>query len=266
MGKNFKTGLVPTPRHRLAAALWAGSYLATLPKPPANRVYTNKVKDWCMCGNDQYGDCVVAEESNYKRLISTATGAPEVEIPSQNTINWYFAATGGRDEGMNIEDCIVRMATVPMVDQNNKQHFDGKPGAIDYTNQREVQSAIQYFKGIKIGVAAGQLQNTQAGSQNGWVLSGASQDSQIDHCVGLYGYGSASYLAHACGLSSTPSPLSPTEFCVLMYTWGTIGIVDWQSLQNIIGEAWVRITDEDRGDAASWDKVAAKEYGVITGK
>ena len=261
----FKRGLVPTPRHRLAAALWAGSLLKKMPVPPTNRAFTHKVHDWCMCGNDTYGDCVVAEESNYKKLISTATNASEVEISSQETVNWYFAATGGQDTGMDIETAIVRMATVPLVDVNNRQHFDGKPGAIDFTNQTEVMRAIQYFKGIKIGIAADQLENTQAGYSNGWVLTGATQDTNYDHCVGLYGYGDASYLAFACGLTSTPQPLTPHEFCVLMYTWGTIGIVNWKSLQNICGEAWVRITDPDRGDAVTWTPVAEQEYGLITG-
>ena len=32
----------------------------------------------------------------------------------------------------------------------------------------------------------------------------------------------------------------PTGLCYAMFTWGSIGIVDRQSLMNITGEAWVR--------------------------
>ena len=32
----------------------------------------------------------------------------------------------------------------------------------------------------------------------------------------------------------------PTGLCYAMFSWGSIGIVDRQSLMNITGEAWVR--------------------------
>ena len=32
----------------------------------------------------------------------------------------------------------------------------------------------------------------------------------------------------------------PPGLCYAMFTWGSIGIVDRQSLMNIMGEAWVR--------------------------
>jgi hypothetical protein len=39
-------------------------------------------------GNDQYGICVTAEESNHWRAWSTAMGYPIIDIPTATVISW----------------------------------------------------------------------------------------------------------------------------------------------------------------------------------
>ena len=64
-----------------------------------------------------------------------------------------------------------------------------------------------------------------------------------NHCASLCGYGPLAALVdlferHGVDVN-LPSGM-PTGLCYAMFTWGSIGIVDWQSLMNITGEAWVR--------------------------
>jgi hypothetical protein len=135
---------------------------------------------------------------------------------------------------------MTTMETAGMPDVSNVMHCDGSHSAVDYTNQAELKAAIYTCKSVKIAVAANQLENVVNGA-NGWFLFGARKDSSIDHCVELAGYGTAKYLAQLCGVT-LPKGINPNEFSVLLVTWGTCGIVGWQSLQNIMveSEAWVR--------------------------
>ena len=259
-GRKVCMGCIGTPRHQLAKAYYAFRRAPPLPDPPDNFDGTGGVKDWDMAGNDSYGDCVTAEEANFKRCIGKVTGADEVEIPTTNVINW--AKRHGFLNGANLDDVLNAMQIAGLVDSSGVEHKDGSHGTIDWTDQREFKLSVQYFKGLKIAVGASQLLQV-VGDGNGWVLNGARSDQTADHCVGIYGYGKASFLATVCGLPNVPAGLDPNTFCVLLYTWGTIGIVTWASSLAITSEAWVRITDPDRGDKATWDVEANDDFTAI---
>lgn len=240
----YARGLKPTPRHKLAAARSAVERLKDV-SPPDN--FATVCEDYDMAGNDQYGDCVTAEEVNAKKAYSVAMGGPEIEISGNEAVNW--ARAHGVLDGANIADVLSMMQTDPLTDVSGKSRPDGPHAAIDWTSQDQIKAAIYTDKVVKIGVAADQLQesvSTTAGS-SGWILFNAKVDTNVDHCTGLHGYGTASWLiellARALGTPMLiPEGLSPDAFCVLMYTWKTVGIVEWKSLQSIMvmGEAWVR--------------------------
>lgn len=260
-GRQVCLGCKPTPRHRLAKAPWAFRRAPVLPPPPPDCDGTGGVKDWNMYGNDQYGVCVTAEEGNAKKCVSLATGADEVNIPTENLVSW--ASRHGFLNGAYLDEVLDKMGVSGIPDANGIEHRDGAHGTIDWTDKQEFMQAVQYFKTIKIAVSANQLLQV-VGNSNGWVLHKAYVDHSADHCVGIYAYGSAEFLAKLCGLTSVPNVLDPKEFCVLLYTWETIGIVTWQAFLAITSEAWVRITDPDRGDAEVWDKVAAEHFAAIS--
>ena len=130
-------------------------------------------------------------------------------------------------------------------------------------NQTEVMQALVQFKTLKIGCASSALQQV-VGNDNGWFLTGTCQDGNEDHCVGIYDYGTAAFLANAYGVS-VPAGVDPNTFCLGLCTWGTIGVIDWQSFLNITGESWVRENDPDRADAAEWDLEAASAYSDVSG-
>jgi hypothetical protein len=115
--------------------------------------------------------------------------------------------------------------------------LDGPYSAVNFADRPTLCNALT--KGpVKIGVAAGQLQNVVNGS-NGWFLTNARPDSNEDHCTGLCGYGPISWLAQQLAVP-VPEGIDGTKFGYLFFTWSTIGIIDEPSLYNITGEAWLR--------------------------
>jgi hypothetical protein len=228
-------GCIPSPRHRLARAVWVGSRLRDVIPPPN---FATVCKDYDIAGNADYGDCVSAEESNAKKAYSVALSAPEVEIPGSTVVTW--ARKHGFLNGANLDDVLTAMQTEGMIDASGTVHCDGPHLAVDWTSPQELAAAIYTYKTVKIAVAANQLEKA-VGNSNGWTLLKASADPNSDHCVGLHGYGSLSYLCGLLGVS-VPAGQDPTQLCFLLYTWATVGIVSNPALQAIMagGEAWVR--------------------------
>jgi hypothetical protein len=263
----YKRGCIASSPERLIRSHWAGRKLMTahdtnvLPAPPTNIDCTGGVRDLDIYFNDSYGCCVGSEEMEYLKFCGPATSGVEVSIPDANAMQWFRSF--GCLDGANIEDAMVYRQTHGAVDAQGAAHCSGKHGSIDFTNQLEVQLALQYFRSMKIGIAAGQVQSV-CNDKNGWYLGNARRDQDIDHCVGIYGCGEVGFLASLFPSNSIPSGVDPKSFGLLMYTWATLGIIDWASFKAITGEAWVRITDPSRGDAPAWDMVADTDYTQVT--
>ena len=226
------TGAKPSPRAKLAAA---PRYKATGPTPAQFAVIPATLSMW---GNDSYGDCVPAEEAFAKAAYSTgyATGLPPAElfISESEVISW--ASAHGFLNGASLTDVMDAMAAGGMT-SGTTTYNDGPYSAIDWTNSASLCNAITVGP-VKIGVAAGQLQNT-VGSSNGWIALNFRQDQNIDHCVSLSGYGSLAYCCSACGVT-VPAGVDPKQLCYLLFTWDTVGIINQASLNAICGEAWLR--------------------------
>ena len=107
--------------------------------------------------------------------------------------------------------------------------------------------AIANVGPVKIGVASANLASGPQGQVTpgtiGWAIYGLPTGRPENHCASLCGYGPLAALVdlferHGVNVN-LPSGM-PTGLCYAMFTWGSIGIVDRQSLMNITGEAWVR--------------------------
>jgi hypothetical protein len=271
-----RTGLIPSTRQQLAKARYAFRSLGGLDPPPAAVYNGAGVKFWDMGGNgpafptdlsytgQPVGDCVACMIANGKKALTTSNGAPEIDIPAVNTVSWYFGQTGGQDIGLNIPDAMTAFQTTGMADASGKIRIGGPNAVIDWSNETELRQAIALFKIVALGVAADQLQQA-AGETSGWTLTGAQHDPNLDHCVFLLGYGAPSYLAGQLGVPM-PGGLNPSGIYYALYTWATVGIVDFSSVRAITGEAHIFETDPDRGDAAAWDTLAANDYALLTGQ
>lgn len=224
------TGAVPTPRHRL---LGAEPFRIRGSTPAQFSVIPSQLSMW---GNSQYGDCVSAEEAYYKAVASVFAGLPEVFISESVVIAW--ARQHGVLNGADLLQVIKMQAQSGFSQGGNTYGDVGNPVGVDYTNQDVLFNAISQGGAVKIGVAANQLQGS-VGSKNGSFLTGFRRDNNEDHCVALSGFGTFDYLAKSLGVS-VPSNLNPSTVGCHLYTWDTINIIDFPSMMNITGEAWLR--------------------------
>ena len=218
-------GARPSPRHRLAAARphqifgITSAQVIWLPR---------KLSFW---GNQVDGDCCTAEEACQK-----GTGTSGVFIPDDVVIAWATknGVLNGAELTQVIDDMMQSGFTV-----NGTTYGDGEPSAVDWTNEDILQNAISQGP-VKLGVAADQLEGTVPDPPtNGWYATGYSSDNNLDHCTGLQGFGPVGWLASQIQCSS-PSSVDMSTELYAMFTWNSIGFIDFASLQAICGEAWLR--------------------------
>lgn len=223
MASTFLRGAIPTPRHKLAAAMPH----RLLFSPPAQ--FAIVPKQLSMWGNDVDGDCVTAEEAFAKACYS-----PEIFIPEAAAVAW--ATANGYLNGAELTDVMKTMATAGFV-VGQQTYDDGPYTSVDYSTESILQSAIAQGP-VKIGIDADALPST-AGNKQGWSAFGGTpeQFTNEDHCVSLCGYGPVAWLAQQLGVAvPTGAPASG----YLLFTWSSIGIVDHAWIMSTCGEAWLR--------------------------
>jgi len=210
------------PRHRARAGI-PTTY------PPA---VGYKLDIW---GNDTYGDCVSAEEAAKLSIYSVNAGFPGVFVDPQTLIKW--ARQHGYLNGADLSTVMDSMIKDGIQATDGKTYHDGPYESVDWKDDASLSSAI-YTGPVKIAVSANQLERSVSG-QNGWIATGYRRDPFTDHCVSLVGYGTMQELCSLMGVS-LPQGVGPTTRSYLLFTWGTIGIIDQASMVNITDEAWVR--------------------------
>ena len=222
-------GAIPSPRHRLASAR---PFEAAVPPPDEFINLPSQVNAW---GNTQFGDCVTAEEFASKAVASVQGGWPELYWPEQAAIDW--ARAHGVLNGAVITDVLDMMVQDGIVGPDGTTYHDGPHLAVDWTNLDTLKAAI-YQGPIKIGVDATPYEHAVGGS-NGWIILGDVYRSNYDHCVSICGYGQLGTLCQHFGVP-VPAGTDPTTVCLVVFTWGTFGVVDHPSLLNNCSEAWLR--------------------------
>lgn len=220
----FKRGARPSPRHKLLAAEPFKKELAA----PAQYGFPRPKTD--MWGNDQYGDCVSAEEACAK---ATAAVTPELFIAENTVIAW--ARDHGFLNGANLTDVMDAMAKDGF-GQGGTVYGDGPYKGVDYSNEAVLQAAICVGP-VKIAIDANALPQG-AGNHDGWTAFGRGNFPNTDHCVNVLWFGPAAFLF---GLLNLPVPSGvPSGTLYVVYTWNTFGIVDHEWLMGTCVEAWIR--------------------------
>ncbi|MFI5352585.1 MAG: hypothetical protein ACHQZS_06425 [Candidatus Binatales bacterium] len=198
------------------------------PTPPQLLYDPTKLSFWL---NNQYGDCVTAEEA-----FAKACHVPEIFISDQEVETW--AKQHSVLNGASLVDVLDLMVTKGFA-QGGHTYDDGPSKSVDWTNAAILQNAIAHGP-VKIGIAADQLETVyQAHPKNGWFATGFKQDNAEDHCVSLCGYGTFAWLASQLKVQLPPGIGGSTPGYG-MFTWDTIGIIDHPSMLAITHEAWVR--------------------------
>lgn len=231
-------GALPTPSERLAMATPFTPHVGLLSAaPPSWGVAPPQLSMWY---NDRYGDCVSAEEAFGKAAWSVGNGLPELFIADQAVYD--FAKANRGLNGAVIEDIIIAMQRMGIQGPDGKTYHDGPHSSVDYTDQTALSAAIFAGKAVKIGVDASPLESAlnSTGGKSGWLIANGGRHRMLDHCVALCGYGAANDLFEILKVAFPTGKISPSAFSLLLYTWKSIGVIDFQSMVNITGEAWLR--------------------------
>jgi hypothetical protein len=221
------SGEFPTPNHELAAAQ---PYRGGGTAPESFIAWPIGIDSW---GNEKESNSTWAEEA-----FAKACAEPRVFIPADVVL------LTSRECGSSNFASFMQTHGFQM---DRKAYLDGPFHSVNWTNAAALHDAIANAGPVKIGVASANLvsgpQGKVTSGTSGWAIYGLPVDHAENHCASLCGYGPLTALVdlferHGVDVN-LPSGM-PTGLCYAMFTWGSIGIVDQQSLMNITGEAWVR--------------------------
>jgi hypothetical protein len=228
---HFPRGARPSPRHVLCGA----PSFRPMFTPPAQVAYVPpKLAYW---GNNQYGDCVSAEEAFAKACygLDGQGGGKNAEIFLDDSTVISWARQNGYLNGADLGSVLQSMSKSGF-QVGNQLYNDGPFHTVDYSNEGTLQAALAQGP-VKIAIGAGALPSG-AGSKQGWFARGGG-DRNTDHSVSLAGYGPAGWLYEQLAVS-LPSALTATTPGYLLFTWSTIGFVDHAWIMGTCAEAWIR--------------------------
>ena len=214
-------GFRPTPRHVLCAAT---PHKVRGTTPTQYLKLPSKLSMWL---NNVDGDCVTAEEA-----FNQACGG--VLIADQTVKTW--AQGHGVLNGADLSQVLGWMAQKGFSQDGNLYNV-GPAASVNYGDYPTLCNAIAQGP-VKLGVAAGQLQNS-VGNGNGWFATGYRSDNNEDHCTDAPGFGPVGWLLQQLG-GTLPSGQDPNEPALAFFTWSTVGVMTYKSLMAICGEAWLR--------------------------
>jgi hypothetical protein len=130
---------------------------------------------------------------------------------------------------------------------DGRAYLDGLFRSVDWTDADLLNGAIAEHGPTKIGIATETLTGLlrrNGPPVSGWAAYDLPANSIEDQFASLFGYGSLAALVDLFALHNVdvnPQSGMPTGICYAMFIWGSVGIIDRQSLLNITGEAWVRV-------------------------
>jgi len=221
------SGEFPTPNHELAAAQ---PYQAVGTSPESFLAWPIEIRVW--------EDAKVNNSTWVEEAFAKASAEPKVFIPADVVL------LAARECGSSN---FARFMQTHGFEMDGTAYLDGPFHSVDWTNKAALNGAIANVGPVKIGVASANLTSRPHGQvtpgTSGWAIYGVPTGQPEDHCASLCGYGRLAALValfERYGNNvNVPSDMPP-GLCYAMFTWGSIGIVDRQSLMNITGEAWVR--------------------------
>lgn len=238
---NFRTGLKPTPGHKIANALARGLLRAFEPKGASPSSFFMIPDKRSIYMNGTYGVCVTSEAAYDIAAVSYyCTG--DAYMISDDTL-MAFAKKYNVVNGADLVEVMQAMEQDGF-HQGSDTLTEGKYAAVDYTNLSAIQNAISNGGGnnpncLKVAISSSDLPQ-DAGNKDGWHAFGHSRGGSTDHCIAYSGYGTAKE-CFAALKQDVPSGVDPSKpDCVIAYTWATEGVVDMPWIVGTTVEAYIR--------------------------
>ena len=210
------SGDFPSPNHELAAAQ---PYRANSPAPESFLAWPVQLDSWKSAKSTWAEEAFAKACVEPKHFISADAVLAAARECGASNFSEFMQTHGFQIDGV--------------------AYLDGPFHSINWTNTAALHAAIANVGPVKIGVASGNL----TPGPSGWAIYGLSPGQPEDYCASLCGYGPLPALIDLFeqhGIQVTVPPGMPSGVCYAMFTGGSIGIIDHQSLMNITGEAWVR--------------------------
>jgi hypothetical protein len=196
-GKKFgRKPAVHTPRTAASLTVMRRIIAALGVPPVVSTDYTAAVidvvgTDWQMLGNDNYGDCVEADDGHYLMLRTANTG--KIIVPTEKQILALYSDETGfnpkdpkTDQGTDeTSDCEYMVTTGLM------GHRADATGMIDPASLTSLQWAIQLFGGCKLGINCPVSAIEQFDNGEPWQLIADDGGIAGGHDVLLVGYDQA---------------------------------------------------------------------------
>jgi hypothetical protein len=186
-----------------------------------------------MWGNNQYGDCVSAEAACSMAAYTTYCGRPTVPTDAEVIA---FARKWGWLNGAYLTEVLDRMRDTGM-SVGGSMVKSGPYAEVDYRSNGALQTALTVGP-LDIAIDADALPSS-AGNKDGWYVTGNTHSPNTDHCVPILGFGPAGYLYEQIN-TPLPAALKPDQQGFLVFTWSTIGFVDFNWVQGTVVESYVR--------------------------
>ena len=228
--KAFVPSEFPTPNQELSAA---EPYRAGAAAPESFIAWPIEIGLW---GKEKASDSNWVEEA-----FAKACAEPRVFIPTD------VVASAVRECGSSNFAEFMQTHGFQM---DRKAYLNGPFKSVNWTDAAALNGAIASAGPVKIGAVSANLASGHQGEitpgTNGWAIHGVPglpTGQPEDHCASLCGYGPLAALVDLFKQNGVHVNLPrgmPAGLCYAMFSWGSIGIVDRQSLMNITGEAWVR--------------------------
>jgi hypothetical protein len=187
-------------------------------------------------GNNQYGDCVSAQTAASLAAWSTRCLGADKEVCATDAEVIAFARKHGWLNGATLTEVMDVMQKTGM-SVGGATYREGSYYSVDYTKTADLSAAL-YVGPVNIAIDANALPSG-AGNKSGWYGLGKGDYPNTDHCVPLFGYGSAAFCYQAMG-QPLPAAVPADRFGYILYTWNTVGFVDQDWIDGTCAEAYVR--------------------------
>lgn len=212
-----------------------------LPAPAYPIDVTGGIGDtsWGMAGNgpdptcttypDGVGDCSFAGELHYKMAKAACYGLDEFWESSNALVAEYFSYDHGQDVGANLADLLLFWYNAGTI-----KAF----APVDHTSPAAIDSAMEAFKGVYVGVDLTDDADQLFGESQPWtVANGEQPDPSEGHCI-------------------VKVKADGSEFDGYV-TWGAEqpATRDWSAA--CLEEGWVIITTEDEAAKVNMDALIA---------
>jgi len=201
------------------------------------------VVDERMFSNDQYGDCVIADQAHFIFRLEKFEQGKQIDITDKEVIDEYFRQSGGRDTGLYMHSATKEWRTHGLIagEKPYTIHAFVKANTADMT---ELKYCIYLLRGFSAGVMIFQKDIDQFNAGMPWSLTESNGNYLGGHAIYVNAYDS----------------ILPSQEIVMMKENRVVEYFpsDWGCI--VVPDQVESLTYKDRGDygcCMTWGKTQA---------